>query len=102
MKITDWLQTCIGGNKQNTAEMVELRNAAQELRIRDLAFQACVNMIANAVGRCEFQVYKRGKLVQDAAYYKWNVEPNKKQTSSAFMHKLIYTLLSENEALMQK
>src|SRR5699024_5151549 len=33
-------------------------------------------------------------------YYLWNVEPNINQNSTAFLHKLIYKLYSDNEALV--
>lgn len=78
----------------------ELLEAAQELQIRELAFHCCVNLIANAVGKCEFQTYRNGESVQADEYWLWNFEPNRNQNSTAFLHQLIYKLLSENEALV--
>ena len=40
----------------------ELLEAAEEYRIRELAFWCCVNLIANAVGRCEFRTYLKGEI----------------------------------------
>lgn len=57
-------------------------------------------MIANAAGRCEFRTYDNGKEVRESEYYLWNVEPNPKQGSSAFIHKLIAQLYRNNEALI--
>lgn len=78
----------------------ELFEAAEEYRIRELAFWCCVNLIANAVGRCEFRTYRDGKEIREGEYYLWNVEPNVNQNSTVFLHKLIAQLYQDNEALI--
>lgn len=78
----------------------ELCDAARDYQIRELCFWTCVNMIANAMGRCEFRTYRRNEEIQEREYYLWNVEPNNNQNATAFMHKLIAKLYSENEALI--
>ena len=78
----------------------ELSDAAEEIRIRELCFWICVDMIANAIGRCEFRTFVDGKETKGKEYYLWNIEPNTNQNSTAFLHKLIAKLCSENEALI--
>lgn len=78
----------------------EIFEAAQDFYIRDLCFQSCVDMIANAIGRCEFRTYRNNREVQEFEYYMLNVEPNVNQNSTAFWHKVIFKLYSENEALI--
>ncbi len=78
----------------------ELLGAAEEYRIRELAFWCCVNLIANAVGRCEFRTYLKGAEIRGGEYYLWNVEPNVNQNSTVFLHKLIARLYQDNEALI--
>lgn len=78
----------------------ELSEAAEEIRIRELCFWICVDMIANAIGRCEFRTFVDGKETKGKEYYLWNIEPNTNQNSTAFLHKLIAKLCSENEALI--
>lgn len=78
----------------------ELLEAAEEYRIRELAFWCCVNLIANAVGRCEFRTYLKGEEIRGGEYYLWNVEPNVNQNSTVFLHKLIAQLYQDNEALI--
>lgn len=78
----------------------ELFEAAEEYRIRELAFWCCVNLIATAAGRCEFCTFRRGEKVRGPVYYLWNVEPNVNQNSTVFLHKLVATLYQENEALI--
>jgi len=73
---------------------------AQEYSLRQLAFFTCVNMIANALGKCEFKTYSGGKEIKDREYYTWNVEPNPNQNSTAFLHKMIAKLYTENEVLI--
>lgn len=74
--------------------------AAQEYQIRQLCWAVCLDMIANAVGRCEFKTYIAGKEVQQNEYYLWNIEPNFNQNSSAFLHKFITRLYEDGEMLM--
>lgn len=78
----------------------ELFSAAQEYQVRELCFSICVNMIANAVGRCEVRTFRENQEVFDREYYMWNVEPNANQNATAFMHKLITNLCQSNEALV--
>lgn len=78
----------------------ELEEAAIEYSARNLSFWVCVNMIANAVGRCEFRTFRGGEEVFDREYYMWNYEPNVNQNSTAFIHKLVSQLCQENEALI--
>ena len=102
IKFLKWL---IGKKEQpdgNTAaiDCAEFFEAAQDFYIRDLCFQSCVDMIANAVGRCEFRTYKNNREVQDYEYYMLNIEPNINQNSTAFWHKVVAKLYTENEALI--
>ena len=57
--------------------------------IRELAFQSCVNLTANAVSKCEIKTFLGGKEVRDREYYLWNLSPNQNQTSAAIWHKLV-------------
>ena len=97
-----WL---IGKTAQPSGKTVEIDctaflEAAQDFYIRDLCFQSCVDMIANAIGRCEFRTYKNGREVQDYEYFMLNVEPNVNQNSTEFWHKVVFKLYVENEALI--
>lgn len=74
--------------------------AAEDFQARQLSFWTCVNMVANAVGRCEVKTFRGREEIQEQEYYLWNVEPNVNQNSSAFWHKLIAKLFLDNEALV--
>ncbi|CRZ34597.1 HK97 family phage portal protein [Herbinix hemicellulosilytica] len=71
-----------------------------DIYIRELAFWSTVNIIANTVSKCEFKTFLNGKEVRQREYYLWNIEPNKNQNSSAFLHKLIAKLYRNNECLV--
>lgn len=101
IKFWDWL----AGGKARSPTTVEvscreLLAAAQEFQLRDMSFWLCANMIANAVGRCEFRTFRDGKEIREREHYLWNVEPNANQNSTAFLHKLVSKLLVDNEALV--
>ena len=74
--------------------------AWQEVAVRELCLQSCINMVANAIGRCEVRTFAGGREVQDREYYMLNIEPNVNQNSSAFWHKVISQLYRHNEALI--
>lgn len=78
----------------------ELAEAAEEYRTRDLAFWSCVNLIANAIGRCDFRTFVNWNEAKGREYYLWNVEPNTNQNSTAFLHKMVAMLYKENEVLI--
>lgn len=101
IKFWDWL----AGGKARSPTTVEvscreLLAAAQEFQLRDLSFWICANMIANAVGRCEFRTFRGGQEIRQREHYLWNVEPNANQNSTAFLHKLVAKLLVDGEALV--
>lgn len=75
-------------------------NAAAEFAAYELAFSVCVDMVANAIGRCEFRTYKGREEVQDREAWLWNVEPNLNENSTVFLHKLVDRLYRKNEALV--
>lgn len=101
IKFWDWLS---GGKARSptTVEVScrELLAAAQEFQLRDMSFWICANMIANAVGRCEFRTFREGKEIREREHYLWNVEPNANQNSTAFLHKLVAKLLTDGECLV--
>lgn len=72
----------------------------QEYQLRDLAFNCCVNLIANAIANCEFKTFERGQPVKSDYYYLLNVEPNVNENSTAFWKKVIYKLYAKNETLV--
>lgn len=72
----------------------------EEYRLRDLAFNCCVNLIAKAIANCEFKTFERGQAVKKDYYYMLNVEPNVNENSTAFWQKVIYRLYKNNEALI--
>lgn len=95
-----WGQNAVGGGIQEVDCRGLLEEAAENYRIRELAFWSCVNLIANALGRCEFRTYEGGREVRDRLYYCLNVQPNVNQNSTVFFHKLVVRLYQDNEALI--
>lgn len=95
-----WFRDSVGKPKVEEVTCRELFEAREEYRIRELAFWCCVNLIANAVGRCEFRTFRQGQDIRSTMYYLWNVSPNPNQSSTIFLHKLIAQLYQNNEALI--
>ena len=82
----------------NCCELID--SDGLELQFRETAFWGCVNLVANAVGKCEVKEFRRGKLTQGPEWYLWNIQPNKNQSASAFWHKLISKAFAEGDVLV--
>lgn len=95
-----WIAGGKAGGKVQEITVEDLAAYAEELGIRLLAFNVCANMVANAIGKCEFKTFLARKPVQGLEYYTLNYEPNINQNSSAFWHEVIVKLLRSNEALV--
>lgn len=81
-------------------QISELCQSTIEYRARELAFLSCVNLIANAIGRCVMRTYRDGAEIKEREYYMWNVSPSTNQSAPIFWHKLITKLFSDGEALV--
>ena len=95
-----WLAGGKNGGKAQEITVEDLAAYAEELGIRLLAFNVCANMVANAIGKCEFKTFLARKPVQGLEYYTLNYEPNINQNSSAFWHEVIVLLFRSNEVLV--
>lgn len=101
MSLITWIVDRISGTREPTqVEVEEFFGLQAELVFRNLAFQTAVNLVANSISKCEFKTYLKGEEVKKQEYYTWNIEPNKNQNSSEFIHKWISKLYEENECLI--
>lgn len=101
----DWIRWLTGrragkASDGTDVDICQVTAAAAEVSIRELALAVCVNMTANAVGRCEFQTFAGFKPTRGIEYYTWNIEPNINENSTAFIHRLVDKLCRENEVLV--
>lgn len=99
IRFFEWLRERAQADVRDVTIM-ELAAAAQEFHIRQLAFWSCVNLVAAAIGRCEFRTYRDGEEIREREYYTWNLSPNRNQSSTAFLHEVVAKLYKENEALL--
>lgn len=100
ISIMRWLRSAVGAGKMEEVSCRELMEAGEEYRVRELAFWCCTNLIANALGRCDFRTFLNGVEIREREHYLWNVEPNVNQSSTVFIHKLVASLYQNNEALI--
>ncbi len=103
MGLISWLVDKFGGPipvSYNGDLFEEYEDLVGDTYIRELAFLSAVNLVANAVSKCEFKTFTKGKEEKGREYYLWNLEPNKNQNSSVFLHKMISKLYRNNECLV--
>lgn len=90
-------ETAVRLDEIKSCELLELQTEAMA---RELAFWACVNKIAAAMGRCEVKVFQANEEVKNDEYYLWNIEPNKNQNSTNFWHRLVAKCYKDGAALI--
>lgn len=99
MGLREWVRGFFGSNKTLT-----LDSCCYELGIdyfyKRLAVESCIDLIANAVTRCEFQTFEKGKEKRGENHYLLNVQPNQNQNASEFMHSLVNHLMMKNECVV--
>ena len=101
-KILDFLGNIIFGDKKNNKVPITCASMdiLGEIYIRELAFNLVVNKIANAISKCQMNIYTDKKRDRNEEWYRWNVSPNPNQSAPVFWTKLIYQLYDNNEALI--
>ena len=101
-KILDFLGNIIFGDKKNNKVPITCASMdiLGEIYIRELAFNLVVNKIANAISKCQMNIYTDEKRDRNEEWYRWNVSPNPNQSAPVFWTKLIYQLYDNNEALI--
>lgn len=102
VKILDFLGNIIFGDKKNNKVPITCASMdiLGEIYIRELAFNLVVNKIANAISKCQMNIYIDKKRDRNEEWYRWNVSPNPNQSAPVFWTKLIYQLYDNNEALI--
>lgn len=95
-----------GKSRNERGEVIDLCDAFNpdglEFQFRQAAFWGCVNLIANAIGKCEIREFRNNELTKGPEWYLWNVQTNKNQSAAAFRHKLVSKAFSDGEALIVK
>lgn len=98
-----WRRLFAGDPKRVSVEEIsedELFGLSAELYVRELAFWSCVNIVGNALSKCEFKTFVNGAETKGPEWYAWNVSPNLNQNSSGLLHRLVAQLFRNNEALV--
>lgn len=73
---------------------------ATEVYYKELALQACANLIAKTLARAEFRTFLKCEEVREDMYYLLNVEPNPNQNASDFWRDAVYRAVKGNESLI--
>ena len=88
-------------NKDGTLALdINCGELAGEIFYKELAIQACINLISNTVARSEFLTFDKGIETRKDNYYLLNVEPNQNKNGSKFWKEVICKLLRKNECLV--
>lgn len=71
-----------------------------EMYYKELAIYTASSLIENAISKCEFKTYLKGKAVKREDYYLLNVSPNDNENSSVFWHKVVRKMIRSQEGAM--
>lgn len=86
------------GEQQSILEMITIN--AQKAAISDMAIDKANGMIARAIAKSEFVVYRNGERKKDDVYWMLNVKPNPNETATEFWIKAIKKVFEEKECLI--
>lgn len=98
--LTDWFMKLFNKDSTTISLDVLIEELTAEVYYKELAIQACINLIANAVARSEFRTYEKGQEVRKDNYYLFNIEPNQNKSASKFWRDVIHKLVYENDCLV--
>lgn len=100
MSVFDWARAFF--NKKN--KTLHLNECIFELQVevyyKRLAIETCIDLIANALARCEFQTYEEGKQTRKGLHYMLNVQPNQNENATTFFHKVVRQFFYNGECLI--
>lgn len=100
MVVWDWILGLFNKDTDTLSLDVSVGKLTGEIFYKELAIQACINLIANTVARSEFLTYEKGKETRKDNYYLLNVEPNQNKSASKFWRNVIHKLVYGNECLV--
>lgn len=73
---------------------------SENIAFKELAIYSAISIISSAVSKCEIKVFINNEVSKDEEYYKLNISPNNNQTSSAFWHQAVESMLIDGECLV--
>lgn len=101
IKFWDWVKNFFGENQDILyVNQKAIADKEVQLAIEAFAISSAINLISNALAKCEFKTYINWNELKGEEYYLWNIEPNKNQNSSQFIKELISKMIYDNECLV--
>lgn len=100
MAMWDWFLSLFNKDTKTLTLDAFIGELTGEIFFKELAVQACINLIANTLSRSEFLTYEKGKEVKKDNYYLFNVEPNPNKSASKFWRDVVSRLVYDNECLV--
>lgn len=86
------------GEEKSIMELITIN--AKKAAISDAAIEKANGMIARAIAKSEFVVYRKGQRTKDSVYWMLNIKPNSNETATEFWIRAIRKLFEENECLI--
>lgn len=101
MNFPDFIKSFFGASAE-TIYITDKAIAVAEtnLAIKEFALASAINLIANAISKCEFKTFIAGEEIKKEEYYLWNIEPNINQNSSQFWNEVITKAIGNGSSLV--
>lgn len=90
----------LGGTSDNPEIKAAIEAFQEKVAYKALAMYIATSYIANALSKCEIQVYRNGEEVKDLLYYRLNVAPNPNQSGAQFINELVTRICTTANALV--
>lgn len=102
MKFIEWIGRYWKPKKEGEINLLMeyMGEAQNKAYLKTLAINACINLIARSIARCEFICIEEGIEKRAENYYKFNVEPNPSQSAGRFWQEVISNLIMKSRCLV--
>ena len=94
----DFLFSNKNGELKSLVDLISID--AAKAAISDMAIEKAANMIAKAIAKSEFVVWRKGQKSKDDVYWALNIQPNPNETATEFWIECIRKLLIDQECLI--
>lgn len=99
-KIIDWIGGFFNRDIGSLDLDVCIGELSTSLAYKEMVLFSAIDLIADTISLAEFRTYQEQKLVYKDDYYLFNVEPNPNISGSHFWKKVVFKMVTENEALV--
>jgi len=100
LSLIDWIRNIFKGDSKQVNISEYIGKLATEVYYKELAIEACANLIAGVFTKAEFQTFENGQETRKDNYYAFNVRPNPNKNAAAFWRDVVRRMVRDGHSLV--